>query len=67
MAIAKDEYDELCKIFIEIEESGIEFNEKSKEFLTHMVRAFERYKMDMRISEPQWKWLRDLHRQAREL
>ena len=64
MAIGKDEYEELCKIFIEIEESGIDLNEKSREFLAHMVRSFERYKLNMTISEPQWKWLRDLHRQA---
>ena len=66
MAIDQDEYDELCRIFIEVEESGIDLNAKSRQFLTDMTHAFERDKLEMTISEAQWKWLRSLHKQAGE-
>ena len=62
--LADDEYNELIEIFLEVDESGIELNDREHKFFEDQKARFERFGVDTYMSGPQWTWLRSIHDRA---
>lgn len=64
--LGDDQYDELCNIFLEVDESGMELNDRESDFFEEQRQRFERYGRDTYVSGKQWDWLRDIYKRATE-
>jgi len=64
--LSTDEYQELVDIFLEVDASGLEFNDREYKFFEDQKARFERFGANTYMSGPQWKWLRDIRERANQ-
>lgn len=62
--MSSEEYEALCQLLIEIEESGAELPDKDRRFLESQRQRVDTFGPKVNISAAQLAWLQDIHGRA---
>lgn len=59
-----DEFEDLCNLVLEIDESGADLPPKDQAFFESQKARIDRFGKNVNISPAQMEWLRDIHKRA---
>lgn len=66
MTLSNDQEQELNDILHALQDYYGDMSQRERSFVEDQVKRYDEYKSGMRLSDKQWKWLRDLHRKYAE-